>query len=122
MSTRSLICVIEGNMYRGMYCHYDGYPNHVGKILQEFHNSDNAARDLTGGHHIHSLKDDGTIVRFRNGASHTYESIEEVLDDVFDYMYVWQGSSWACYGRNSDPVYKGWEEKKIPGANYSKLL
>ena len=35
MSTRSMIGIKVGNMIVGVYCHYDGYLAHNGKILYE---------------------------------------------------------------------------------------
>lgn len=34
MSTRSLIAMQDGQKYRSIYCHWDGYPSHNGAILQ----------------------------------------------------------------------------------------
>jgi hypothetical protein len=39
MSTRSAIIVKDGDIYRGVFCHWDGYPSWNGKILQEHYNS-----------------------------------------------------------------------------------
>lgn len=38
MSTRSYICKSDENGVRGVYCHWDGYPEHVGKILFCYYN------------------------------------------------------------------------------------
>lgn len=35
MSTRSLIAIKKNNSYHSVYCHFDGYPEHNGKILLE---------------------------------------------------------------------------------------
>jgi hypothetical protein len=39
MGTRSLIAVVHGNNYKTVYCHWDGYLSHNGRILQEHYDS-----------------------------------------------------------------------------------
>jgi len=42
MATRSLIAVVHGNNYKTVYCHWDGYLSHNGRILQEHYDSPKA--------------------------------------------------------------------------------
>jgi hypothetical protein len=42
MGTRSLIAVVHGDNYKTVYCHWDGYLSHNGRILQEHYNSSKA--------------------------------------------------------------------------------
>ena len=42
MGTRSLIAVVHGNNYKTVYCHWDGYLSHNGRILQEHYDSPKA--------------------------------------------------------------------------------
>ena len=68
MSTRSFIgFVTENGEFTGNYCHYDGYPEHVGKILVEHHNSFSAAEAIAAGPQIRNFDHDGTICRFGDG-------------------------------------------------------
>jgi hypothetical protein len=39
MGTRSVIAVMHGTNAKAVYCHWDGYLEHNGKILQEHYNS-----------------------------------------------------------------------------------
>lgn len=117
MSTRSFIC-IEGlnGGFQGIYCHYDGYPEHVGKILVEHHNDYCAAELIVLGPQIRNFDNDGTIARFGDGTpddSETYDTIEEVLHSGFDYAYLYseQTNSWKCFGRKLGRVH----EFEIPG-------
>lgn len=115
MSTRSFIGYRDENdKFVGMYCHYDGYPEHVGKILVEHHNSFTAAEAIVEGSQIRNFDHDGTIVRFGDGdgAFEDYESLEEVLSNGFDYAYVYStmDNCWKCYGRSG-----GIKEFDIPG-------
>ena len=43
MGTRSRIGVMFGETCRSVYCHWDGYPSHNGRILLEHYNSSKAA-------------------------------------------------------------------------------
>ena len=39
MGTRSRIGVMHGNICKSVYCHWDGYLEHNGVILQDYYNS-----------------------------------------------------------------------------------
>ena len=39
MGTRSRIGVMHGDKLKSVYCHWDGYPEHNGQILQEFYSN-----------------------------------------------------------------------------------
>ena len=39
MGTRSRIAVMHGEVCKSVYCHWDGYLEHNGKILQEYYDS-----------------------------------------------------------------------------------
>lgn len=38
MATRSIIAYKESGVYRGVYCHNDGYPEHNGAMLKMYYN------------------------------------------------------------------------------------
>ena len=42
MGTRSRIGVMHGDVCKSVYCHWDGYLEHNGRILQEYYNSSRA--------------------------------------------------------------------------------
>ena len=124
MSTRSFICIEDEHEgyegFRGIYCHYDGYPDHVGRMLKTFHNSITAAEDIVHGSQIRMFRQDGTIERFDERAggpddeSEFYLSMEEALGSGFDYLYVFslQDNCWKCFAIPA--TYKFIEERKIP--------
>lgn len=99
MSTRSFIGYNNG-LINGIYCHYDGYPEHVGKILKQYHNSFEAMEALVDGPHIRNFDNDGTVCRFGvgDGGAETYDSVKEALDQGFDYVYLFNGE-WLCYSK-----------------------
>jgi len=39
MATRSAIAIMHGERAKSVYCHWDGYPEYVGYILQNFYDS-----------------------------------------------------------------------------------
>jgi len=119
MSTRSAIGFYdEAGMFKAMYCHYDGYPNHVGKILVEHHNSLSAAHNIVEGSQIRNFDHDGTIARFGDGdgAAELFETVTEALDSGFDYAYVYnvEQMRWICFGRDPLPLFHV-REVNIPG-------
>lgn len=119
MSTRSAIgSISEDGKFYANYCHYDGYPEHVGKILVEYHSSVEAAMKIFNGQHIRNFDHDGTICRFGegDGSMEAYESVEDALNNGFDYAYVFDGKQkrWACYGRDRNPLFHV-REYAIPG-------
>jgi len=48
MSTRSTIAKVQedGQTIRSIYCHFDGYPDYVGKVLQEHYTDMNKIDQL----------------------------------------------------------------------------
>jgi hypothetical protein len=105
MSTRSFIGYQHStDEIRGMYCHYDGYPDHVGVILTKYHSSFAAMTEIISGGQIRNFDQDGTICRFGDdqaGELESYKSVQEALDTVFDYVYLFDefNQEWVCYGK-----------------------
>lgn len=55
MSTRAHIGYIENNTIHYIYCHFDGYPEHVGRILQESYTDPEKIKQLIALGDISSL-------------------------------------------------------------------
>jgi hypothetical protein len=120
MSTRSFIgFVTENGEFTGNYCHYDGYPEHVGKILVEHHNSFSAAEAIAAGPQIRNFDHDGTICRFGDGdtGAETYRYVQEALDSGYDYAYIFSDADncWKCFSKPRSTIYGYVEEQPIPG-------
>jgi hypothetical protein len=121
MSTRSFICIEDDEQgYRGIYCHYDGYPEHVGKILVEYYNHIAAAEMIVHGPQIRNFDNDGRVVRFGDGTpddSEVYLGIEEALSSGFDYAYVYstQENCWLCFSKPQSTIHGYLKEHIIPG-------
>ena len=120
MSTRSFIGYInDEDKFVGIYCHYDGYPSHVGEVLVKYHNSFAAMEAIIEGAHIRNFDNDGTICRFGegDGAVEIFDSVNEALNSGFDYAYVYSDNDncWKCYCRDYGAVSKYTMECEIPG-------
>lgn len=116
MSTRSLIGYDDGIVH-GIYCHYDGHPGHVGKILVQHHNSLEACNRIMSGPQIRNLDHDGTIVRYGDTPEHCYESysdVKEALNSGFDYVYLFDRkvNEWSCF--TLEYPYKSLKREIIP--------
>lgn len=46
-ATSQIIVRLQDGSYRGVYCHFDGYPSDVGKVLLEHYNSQELAELVT---------------------------------------------------------------------------
>jgi hypothetical protein len=98
MSTRANIGIKQENgTYLMVYCHYDGYPSHVGEILSTFHDSYSRANELLRTNSIRQFRNDGSVERFDDGEAEVYFNLEEALNG-FDYAYVYI-EKWICYTR-----------------------
>ena len=67
MATRSSIAMKTENGIRGIYCHWDGYPDHNGKILSE---------SYTDADKVKALIDLGDISSLRKeiGEKHSFDA------------------------------------------------
>ena len=70
MGTRSRIGVMHGDVCKSVYCHWDGYLDHNGRILLEHYDSANANFLVALGD-VSSL---GRYVRVAEGIEHTFEN------------------------------------------------
>lgn len=125
MSTRCFICVGDDEQgYRGIYCHYDGYPKHVGRLLVEFHRTYSDALRIIEGSQIRNFDSDGTVVRYGDGAtneSNIFSSIVEALSCGFDYLYLYNDGKWKCFAQ--DQLFNTViHEMRIPGTLVSDQI
>lgn len=120
MSTRSLIVTkTDDDKYRGIYAHWDGYPEHNGRILQEHYTDQEKIDTLidlgnvsvlapstekpTG--HSYDTRVEGHCVFYgRDRGEEEQEAFEESsiqdilnLDYGQDFVYIWNGSKWTVY-------------------------
>jgi hypothetical protein len=121
MGTRSLIGVMHGDNCKFVYCHWDGYLDHNGRILQEHYDSPKA-------NHLVALGDISSLrrnVEIPDGVEHTFEKpaegittfygrdrgetgidfqsvnnfdafMKQVSDSCAEYYYIMRDGVWYC--------------------------
>jgi hypothetical protein len=103
MGTRSRVGVMHGDIVKSVYCHYDGYLEHTGRILLDNYNSakanelvalgDNSGVQETVGE-MNFYKDRGeTDVEW--AVAHTFEEfLEQVEGCCGEYYYIMRDGVW----------------------------
>lgn len=103
MSTRAAIGMLVNDEIHTIYCHYDGYPSHVGKILQSFWNDEDRAKTLVYGPQIRNFDHDGVCVRFGDGSVDDHECTSTPCEAIvgYDYLYLFDipNKQWKCFSR-----------------------
>lgn len=121
MSTNSTIIVrVNPEERHQIYCHWDGYPEHVGFILAKYYNSLERAEKLVSLGDLSSLAknieptDKNTIHNFENkqkyvcvyyGRDRGEDGVEKIIlknsdeQEVQQYNYYFNGNQWFCQGK-----------------------
>jgi len=90
MGTRSRIAVMHGDNCKSVYCHWDGYLEYNGSILQKHYDSVKA-NNLVALGDLSSLKPE-------IGEKHAFSRLETPMDDeAYDKLY---GNMTTFYGRD----------------------
>ena len=62
MATRALIgYLVDDRVLTSTYSHYDGYPDHLGKMLDKYFSNEELAKKIAGTGYISYIDDDGNI-------------------------------------------------------------
>lgn len=129
MATRSTIGIRnEKGEIKAVYCHNDGYPDWVGRVLVENYNTIEKIEELLTLGDLSSL---GERVNPNEGEDHSFENraegvtvayhrdrgeklieakkfsdIKEVMDYYSwnDYYYIFEGDEWIVYGSDLDGI------------------
>jgi len=101
MATRALIGYLNDNkVLTSTYNHYDGYPDHLGKMLDKHYNSDEKAKFVANEGYISYITDDGTI-EAKNKMNPEKTRLDKEWEDALydmagqidsygaDYAYIW---------------------------------
>jgi len=119
MSTRSHIGILkEDKTVFFVYCHFDGYPTGVGRILREYYDRPERVIKLLSLGNISSLSKtiESTFFYGRDGGEPNQEQIQETYDEFLpsvgfedsgiDYKYLFDEytEEWSCYNRQGDLV------------------
>jgi hypothetical protein len=116
MGTRSSIGVMHGDKIKAVYCHWDGYLSHNGRILYEHYTSSRANQLVALGNlsslgervvpaesqvHTFDNKQKGVCVFYgRDRGEHgqefqVYHSLAEWADSVdYEFLYVMKDNVW----------------------------
>lgn len=114
MATRALIGYIEDGMLTATYNHYDGYPDHLGKALNDFFNSPTLAKDVANYGYISYIDGETGEIEAKNQQSPTKHSLgpseEDNLFDVaalidsfgadYAYFYTPESDEWQVVKNN----------------------
>lgn len=133
MGTRASITVKDGSVFKTIYCHWDGYPEGVGKTLHTYYHSTKKALALIALGSISSLhpsiecpeghtfdsRIDGYTVAYKRDRGETdvdyitYTNYLSALRRYGDgYNYLWDGKKWLVNGVQLSHVLK--HRKKCP--------
>ena len=140
MATRSNIAykTPEGKI-RSVYCHWDGYPEHNGKILLDNYKDIEKIKALIELGSISSLgaeigeqqdfdnresqKDDWTLAYHRDRGEELhvseYDDVPSWIADMEEYAYLWNGKEWIVndHGERADngfPIFNFVEDVLRP--------
>lgn len=103
MGTRSRVAVMHGDVCKSVYCHYDGYLDYTGRILQEHYDSTAANLLISRGDNS-GVKETVEEMNFYSDrgeedvgyrVAHTFEEFLEQVESCFgEYYYVMRDGVW----------------------------
>ena len=103
MGTRSRVAVMHGTTCKSVYCHYDGYLDYTGRILQSHYNSTAANLLIARGDNsgVKETLEEMNFYADRDEADVSWQvahSFEEFLDQVEscggEYYYIMRDGVW----------------------------
>ncbi len=103
MGTRSRVAVMHGDVCKSVYCHYDGYLDYTGRILQKHYDSTLANALVARGDNsgVKETVDEMNFYSDRGEENVSWQvahTFEEFLDQVHncgaEYYYVMQNGVW----------------------------
>ena len=109
MATRALIGYLDSNkVLTSTYNHYDGYPDHLGKMLDKYYNNDEKAKFVANEGYISYIDEDGNI-EAKNKMSPEKTKLDKEWEDALydmagqidrygaDFAYIWyeEDGDWA---------------------------
>lgn len=103
MATRSRIGIKNSDgTITSIYCHWDGYVEHNGKILDALYRDETKVRELMDRGDVSSIKFDGTINSYRDRGETDVDAV--VHPDMGDfrkyfeeYNYLYQDGEWYVF-------------------------
>lgn len=117
MATRSLIGILkEENLVDYVYCHWDGYPSHNGKILLENYTTEEKVLELLEKGDLSCLGEEINKCEFY-GEPCCEDALISTLDDCVDYIYLFHKQSGRWMYCPNDPLcsYKLLTPEEVKG-------
>ena len=120
MGTRSNIAYLkEDERVVVMYCHYDGYLDHNGRILLNHYNNEEEAQELVDNGYASSLS--STLEEINDGRVNTdkpetYKSLGNYIswnvDPLFiEFIYLWRDGQWWVAWNSSVETPDGFDKR-----------
>ena len=103
MGTRSRVAVMHGDVYKSVYCHYDGYLEYTGQILADYYGSTQANELVARGDNSGVQKTIAEMNFYSDRGeedvewqvAHTFEEfLEQVENCGGEYYYVMKDGVW----------------------------
>lgn len=122
MGTRSRIGIEGKNGITSIYCHWDGFPEHNGRILREHYTDEAKIEQMMKLGNLSSLGSEiGTKHDFnqhtenectfygrdrgdKNMTARKHIDFEAFMDYREDYNYLFRNGKWECYNYDKEPV------------------
>ena len=105
MGTRSFIAVKEGDQFKGVYCHWDGYPEGVGATLAKHYINEAQAFELINKGDMSSLgptlnecefyTDRGEKLNISTLATES-QVASKAKGCGCEYVYILKDGAWVC--------------------------
>lgn len=104
MATNAHIGYIDNNKITYTYLHYDGYPEHTGKILYEEYNDINKVKELVNLGYLESI-DSGEVIAFHRDKGYDFDnvkpetanSLNEFTTCEFNYLFDVESKRWKFF-------------------------
>ena len=127
MATRALIGYLdEDRNFTCTYNHYDGYPEHLGKALNDFYNNDEKAEEISNEGYISYVNpEDGSLDQKHNEPADTIVLDDDIVEaglqigekvDEYggNYGYVWFKDEWIKLKNNGIRSIADQFEREMP--------
>lgn len=108
MATRSAIIMKDGDTYKGIYCHWDGYPSGVGEILKHHYIDTGKVRELISLGDVSSLREN---VHPSSGSNHSFNDPEDNVTVAYkrdrgeENTEAISGPTWRAVANQIDHTY-----------------
>lgn len=117
MATRCLILKEDGKNLKGIYCHSDGYPDHVGMLLDNYYNTPKMVESLislgdisildkklkpTTKSHSFDTPEKGVTVAYARDRGEEFQNVQTTRKELekiakgnwAEFVYIYDGKVW----------------------------